>query len=308
MEELDLKELISIFLNKKYLIIIVMLIFAILGIVYTNKILTPLYQSSTTLVLVQIGSDNIAQQTSITTTDVTLNSKLVDDYREIAKSKTVASTVKDNLNLQQDITDIQESISVTAIAETEVIRITVTDSDPETAYAIANEVANVFKDKVNEIYKVSNVHILDKAEIPTEPSNIHLLKNIVIFMFVGLILVSAYILLVNMLDTTIKTDTDIEKALGLPVLASIVFTDENVKKKIKKKNNTSEIFDTNSDVQILYKNNSIVKNILNNNENENISAYSYLNGSSSGETNSQIDDFYKTVSESRKNKKRKGGN
>ena len=307
MEELDLKELISIFLNKKYLIIIVLLLFAIFGIVYTNKILTPLYQSSTTLVLVQIGSDNISQQTSITTTDVTLNSKLVDDYREIAKSKTVASTVKDNLNLQQSIEDIQESISVTAISETEVIKITVTNPDPELAYSIANEVATVFKDKVNEIYKVSNVHVLDKAEIPNEPSNIHLLKNIVIFMFVGFILVSAYILLVNMLDTTVKTDTDIEKTIGLPVLASIVLTDENVKKKIKKKNNTSELFETNSDVQILYKNNSIIKNVLNNTHDENISAYSYINGNTANENNNEIEDIYKSVNEARKNKKRKGG-
>ena len=306
MEELDLKELISIFLNKKYLIIIVLLVSAILGIIYTNNFITPLYQSSTTLVLVQIGSDNISQQSSITTTDVTLNSKLVDDYSEIAKSKTVASTVKNNLNLQQSIEDIQESVSVTAIAETEVIRITVTNSDPGLAYAIANEVATVFKDKVNEIYKVSNVHVLDKAEVPNEPSNIHLLKNIVIFMFVGFILVSAYILLINMLDTTIKTDLDIEKNLGLPVLASIVLTDENVKKKIKKNSNTSKVFENKFDDQILYKNNSIIKNTM---KEDNISAYSYIYGNSDNDSNEENnyslnDDINKT----KKNKRRKGCN
>ena len=306
MEELDLKELISIFLNKKYLIIIVLLVSAILGIIYTNNFITPLYQSSTTLVLVQIGSDNISQQSSITTTDVTLNSKLVDDYSEIAKSKTVASTVKNNLNLQQSIEDIQESVSVTAIAETEVIRITVTNSDPGLAYAIANEVATVFKDKVNEIYKVSNVHVLDKAEVPNEPSNIHLFKNIVIFMFVGFILVSAYILLINMLDTTIKTDLDIEKNLGLPVLASIVLTDENVKKKIKKNSNTSKVFENKFDDQILYKNNSIIKNTM---KEDNISAYSYIYGNSDNDSNEENnyslnDDINKT----KKNKRRKGGN
>ena len=306
MEELDLKELISIFLNKKYLIIIVLLVSAILGIIYTNKFITPLYQSSTTLVLVQIGSDNISQQSSITTTDVTLNSKLVDDYSEIAKSKTVARTVRDNLNLQQSIEDIQESVSVTSISEAEVIRITVTNSDPELAYAIANEVATVFKDKVNEIYKVNNVHVLDKAEIPNEPSNIHLLKNIVIFMFVGFILVSAYILLLNMLDTTIKTDLDIEKNLGLPVLASIVLTDENVKKKIKKNNNTSEEFENKSDAQILYKNNSIIKNTM---KEDNISAYSYIYGNSNNGSNEENNySINNDTNKAQKNKRRKGGN
>lgn len=307
MEELDLKELISIFLNKKYLIIIVLLIFAIMGIIYTSNFITPLYQSSTSLVLVQIAKDNSSESNSITATDVTLNSKLVEDYREIAKSKSVANKVKENLKLEQDISEIQKSISVTAISDTELIQITVTESDPELACKIANEVARVFRDKVSEIYNVSNVHVLDKAEVPTEPSNIHLFKNIVIFMFIGFILVSAYILLVNMLDTTIKTDTDIEKTLGIPVLASIVQTDESVKKKIKKNTNNSEsIEDSENNAQVLYKNNSIVKNMLNNKENDNISVFSYMNGDQLRNDLNNENDLL-SFSKTQNYKRRKGG-
>ena len=307
MEELDLKELISIFLNKKYLIIIVLLIFAIMGIIYTSNFITPLYQSSTSLVLVQIAKDNSSESNSITATDVTLNSKLVEDYREIAKSKSVANKVKENLKWEQDISEIQKSISVTAISDTELIQITVTESDPELACKIANEVARVFRDKVSEIYNVSNVHVLDKAEVPTEPSNIHLFKNIVIFMFIGFILVSAYILLVNMLDTTIKTDTDIEKALGIPVLASIVQTDESVKKKIKKNTNNSEsIEDSENNAQVLYKNNSIVKNMLNNKENDNISVFSYMNGDQLRNDLNNENDLL-SFSKTQNYKRRKGG-
>ena len=235
MEEIDLKELISIFMKKKILIIIVVLLFAIVGAIYTVRFIVPLYQSSTSLVLVQVGGDSQAETNSITTTDITLNSKLVDDYREIARSKAVANKVIENLNLQQSVSEIQKSISVTAIAETELIQITVTNKEAELAYRIATEVANVFMEKVNEIYNVSNVHILDAAEIPQEPSNIHLFKNVVIFSFVGAILVSAYILLINMLDTTVKSDLDIEKSLDIPVLASIVLTDDGAKKKLMKK-------------------------------------------------------------------------
>ena len=302
MEEIDLKELISIFLKKKLLIIIIVLLFAIVGAIYTTKFIVPLYQSSTSLVLVQVSNDNQAETNSITTTDITLNSKLVDDYREIARSKAVASKVIENLNLHQTVSEIQKSISVTAIAETELIQITVENEDPELAYRIATEVANVFMDKVNEIYNVSNVHILDKAEIPTEPSNIHLLKNIVIFAFVGAILVSAYILLINMLDTTVKSDLDIEKALNVPVLASIVFNDESSKKKNKSSNSSSsEKFNdgTDSNIKISYEHNSIVKNVVSNDKStDNISVYSYMNGEDSGSGNGD---------EHKDNNKRKGG-
>ena len=103
MEEIDLKELISIFMKKKILIIIVVLLFAIVGAIYTVRFIVPLYQSSTSLVLVQVGGDSQAETNSITTTDITLNSKLVDDYREIARSKAVANKVIENLNLQQSV-------------------------------------------------------------------------------------------------------------------------------------------------------------------------------------------------------------
>lgn len=233
MEEIDLKELLDMFLEKNFLIIVIVLIASILGAIYTTKILVPEYQSLTSLVLVQVGGENLGDTNSITTTDITLNANLVDNYREVAKSKSVASKVIENLDLNMSLSEVQDSINVTSITDTELIQIIVTHTDPELACNIANEVAKVFIEKVDEIYKVSNVHVLDVAEVSNKPSNVNLIKNIVIFAFVGFVLASAYILLVNMLDTTVKTDTDIEKALHLPVLASIVLTEENSKKKAR---------------------------------------------------------------------------
>ncbi len=234
MEELDLKELISMFLEKKLLIILVIIIFAIMGAIYTLKFIVPEYEASISLVLVQLGTEATTDSaTSISTTDITINSKLVENYREIAKSRVVADTVKQNLHLDIPTSEIQENIAVNSISDTELIRVTVTNKDPKLAYDIATEFAKVFADKVEGLYNIRNVHILDEAQIPQEPSNIHLSKNVLIFAFVGAILVFGYILLINMLDTTVKSDIDIEKALNLPVLASIALTDDNYKKKSK---------------------------------------------------------------------------
>lgn len=234
MEELDLKELISMFLEKKLLIILVIIIFAIMGAIYTLKFIVPEYEASISLVLVQLGTEATTDSaTSISTTDITINSKLVENYREIAKSRIVADTVKQNLHLDIPTSEIQENIAVNSISDTELIRVTVTNKDPKLAYDIATEFAKVFADKVEGLYNIRNVHILDEAQIPQEPSNIHLSKNVLIFAFVGAVLVFGYILLINMLDTTVKSDIDIEKALNLPVLASIALTDDNYKKKSK---------------------------------------------------------------------------
>ena len=234
MEELDLKELISMFLEKKLLIILVIIIFAIMGAIYTLKFIVPEYEASISLVLVQLGTEATTDSaTSISTTDITINSKLVENYKKKKKSRIVADTVKQNLHLDIPTSEIQENIAVNSISDTELIRVTVTNKDPKLAYDIATEFAKVFADKVEGLYNIRNVHILDEAQIPQEPSNIHLSKNVLIFAFVGAILVFGYILLINMLDTTVKSDIDIEKALNLPVLASIALTDDNYKKKSK---------------------------------------------------------------------------
>ena len=49
-------------------------------------------------------------------------------------------------------------------------------------------------------------------------------------MLIGIVVAAAYVLIINMLDTTVKTTEDIEKNIGLPVLASIpVYDFENGK-------------------------------------------------------------------------------
>lgn len=283
MEELDLKELISMFLEKKLLIILVVVIFALMGAIYTLKFVTPIYQSTTSLVLAQIGGDNSEESNSITSSDIALNTNLIDNYRVIAKSKSVAQEVIDNLNLDTTVEILRNRISVTTESDSEVIKITVADEDPELACKITTEVAEIFMGKVETIYKVNNITVLDKAEMETTPSNINLTKNIVIFAFVGGILIAGYILLINMLDTTVKTDTDIEKALDIPVLASIVLTDDATKKKfkahMKREDFTSKTAsepDEDDNIQVLYEHNSIVRNNRQTGEDEAVSMFTYM--------------------------------
>ena len=275
MEEIDLKELIGMFLEKKFLIIFVVILFAILGAVYTTRFITPLYESSTSLVLVQTGDAENSLE-SITTTDITLNSKLVDAYAVVAKSKRVANKVSENLKLNMSIDSLRQSITVSSASDTQNLKVSVKHENPEEACKIANEVAEVFIEEVTEIYKVKNLYILDPAEINSNPCNINLTKNVAIFAFVGAVLVAGYILLINMLDTTIKTDLDIEKAIAVPVLASIILVDENGKKKTKnnnrKKSNSNNSFG--SSVQFYYENNS---NSFQEEQDDNVSLFSYVN-------------------------------
>ena len=224
MEELDLKELFQIFWNKKIQIILIIAIFMVIGVIYSIGFVTPMYESYTTLLLVKGESEGTQHTTtsdSITTTDLTLNSKLVSTYRELIRSKDVLRQVISNLNININEDDIRNHITVTSVEETELIEITVQNEDPTYAAKIANEIAKVFTEKVAELYKINNVHIIDEAEIENTPSNINHVKDIVIFVAIGLVIAVMYVLIANMLDTTIKTAEDVEKLFKIPVLANI---------------------------------------------------------------------------------------
>ena len=231
MEELDLKELFSMFWNKKAEIALITLVLMVIGIVYSYFFITPIYKASTTLVLVQ-SSSTVSQtgDSAITSTDITMNSKLVSTYSELIKTNTVFGQVASNLNISdEEAKMIKKNISVSSVQNTEIIQITVKDEDPNKAATIANEIAKVFSEKIVEIYNISNLYLLDRAEAPTHASNINHTKDIIIFACIGLVIAAAYVLVASMLDNTIKTEEDIEKMGGLVVLTLIPDYEAEVK-------------------------------------------------------------------------------
>lgn len=220
MEELDLKELLQIFGEKKLQIILIIAIFVVIGIIYTMAFITPKYESLTTLLLAtNSSSDN---DSSITTTDVTLNSKLVGTYSDLVKSDKIVGKVISNLAIDATETSIKNNVTVSARTGSDIIEIKVKNENPELAAKIANELAKVFiEDAVKEYYGIENVHVVDEAKATKDPCNINHSKDVIIFGAIGLVIAIMYVLVSNMLDTTVKSAQDIERVTGFTVLASI---------------------------------------------------------------------------------------
>ena len=219
-DEIDLKQLLELFWNKKVLILIVVLIAVIMGYIYTSFLVKPKYTSSTTLILAQRNSADSTG--TITSTDVTLNDKLIDTYKEIATSNSVVRTVVSNLGLASTKeAELKKEVNVTAVNVTQILKISVTDSNADMATKIANEMGQLFSKRIADIYKIDNVSIVDEAETTGIPSNINHKKDMLLFLVGGIVVAVALVLLINMLDNSIKSSTDIERALNLNILAEI---------------------------------------------------------------------------------------
>lgn len=222
MEEINLESLIESIWSRKIWIIIIVCISLIIGWYYSYFMITPEYQSFTTLLLAQNTTNSDGTSGQITQTDITLNQKLISTYSALIKTKDVLEQVIQNLEIDITQEELKNNISVSAVSGTELIKITVKDENSENAAKIADEIANVFKERIaKDIYNINNIHIVEKAEVSNTPSNINHKKDLIFALGVGLVIVAIYIFIATLLDNTIKSIEEAERDTGIMVLGTI---------------------------------------------------------------------------------------
>lgn len=219
-EEIDLKNILQFFWDRKIGMAIIILICVILGYIYTTYFVSPVYTATATAILTS-NSETSDGQSAVTQSEVTLNNSLLSTYRGIATSDSVVNSVISNLGLNISADVLKNQISVSSKENTQIINISVSNANPNEAAKIANEIRRVFAERVSEIYDIDNIKPLDDAKVPTAPSNINHVKDILLFTAGGLVLAIIYVVIANFFDNTVKSSSDIEKAIGINVMAEI---------------------------------------------------------------------------------------
>ncbi|MBR1801847.1 hypothetical protein IJ768_01285 [Candidatus Saccharibacteria bacterium] len=217
MENINLREIISYLSQKIWLIVIILLVVFAGGEFYTALIKTPLYESSTNVVLIS----DTSTKSEITNNDVTLSNNLVKTYSEIVKSRNVLNQVINKLNLDISYEKLQSQVTVSSVTSTQLITIKVSDKDSKQAQKIANEIGTVFKSEIKSIYGIDNVQIVDQAVEANRAYNINLLKESIIYLILGLILGVGAAYLMYILDKTVKDTETVENKLGLTVIGVV---------------------------------------------------------------------------------------
>lgn len=215
MEEINLKEVYSYFKSRLLWMILAIVVIVIIGNVYTILTRVPMYQSNTTIVLVGESKKEYSQ------TDSQLNQNLIGTYSEIITSRKVLQQVIDNLKLKMTVDELSKKITTSSVEDTEIIRITVNNEKKKMAAEIANEVADVFSDEIQDIYNLENVAIIDKAEEADAPYNINYLKDNIIYLMIGVVLSFGVVFVMYYFDTTIKSSETVEEKLGLTVIGIV---------------------------------------------------------------------------------------
>lgn len=229
--EIDIRELFFALRSKIVVIILAGIIGATAAGLWSSFCIKPLYTTATKLYIIS--------RTSISTTisDLQLGTQLTKDYMILVKSRPVVEQVIENLGLEMSYEGLAGAISLENEADTRILTIKIANPDPYLAKEIVDEFAKVSAIQISKIMDVQKPTIVEEGHIEKVPSSPNVKKNTMLGGLLGLFIAAGIVILLYILDDTIKNTEDIEKYLGMNTLGMIPIEEGSLKqtRKIKRK-------------------------------------------------------------------------
>lgn len=215
---IDLKEIFWAIRKRLWLVILALVVGMAIGGSYSYFFIKPTY-SSTSLIYIDGGGS--LSSTISALTELQVGETLTKDYSVIIKSRPVLEEVIDNLGLEISYKQLSGLISVDAVTDTRIIRITVTAGDPQTAMRIVNEIDEVCIWRIQELISSVVPQVVEEGVVEPQkvaPSNS---KNALMCGILFALLVIAICVFEVIRDDSLRTNEDIVRYLDLPVLGEV---------------------------------------------------------------------------------------
>ncbi|MFA9559323.1 YveK family protein [Evansella sp. AB-rgal1] len=227
-ETISLQEIFETLKKRIVMIISITLLAVCASAAVSYFYLTPKYETSA-----QVLISRAATGSSILSAANPFDSdqRYISTYNVILKSPYILDQVSERMNGTVTRGQLNNQVSVSQEGNSQVVTIRVNSSNPAEAVEIANVTAEVFRQGVMDLLRIDNIHILAPAELynSSSPVSPNPTLNMAIAFVVGLMAAVGIAFLLEFLDNTIRTEEDVEKQLGLPVLGAITVMDQEQK-------------------------------------------------------------------------------
>lgn len=218
--EIDLLKLVKALWHRAWAIALAAVICASAAFSYAAFHITPMYQASA-LMYVNNSTVSLGSSFSISPGELAAAQSLVETYVVILKSRNTLNEVIERANLPYTYEQLNSMVSASAVNETEIFRVSVTNPDPRAAELIANTVADVLPEKIADIVDGSSVRVVDYAVVPRMSVSPNVTKYTAMGMLLGIFASCGIIVVLALMDTTISSEEYLLQNFDLPVLAVI---------------------------------------------------------------------------------------
>jgi len=215
---MSLQEILKIIKKRLWLITCVTIVGLGIAVTLSFYFIAPIYQAQTEIL---VNQKVTTQEGLWGVNEVDL--QLINTYNGIITSSALLNKVIDELELNISTEDLIDKMEVTNENNSKIVNIIVEDEDHQQAVKIANTVSEIFKEEIPSLMNVDNINILSAAKLSENPSPVKPNKplNIAIGAIIGLMLGIGLAFLLEILDSTIKDEKDIEEILGIPIMGLV---------------------------------------------------------------------------------------
>lgn len=217
-ESLTIQQIFRVLLKKWWIILISVIVCGSVAFAYSTYVVAPQYTSIGTLI---VNNKQSKETTAININDINASQKLVNTYAIILKSNAFVNRVKEKINLDYTVSQIQSMVTYSSVNNTEVLAVSVVSENPEHSAVISETVLDLATEEIGKYAEVGSVKILDHANLPVSPSSPNIPLNTLIGILLGAILSVLMIFVTEMMDTRIKSADDLGDRYTLPVLGVI---------------------------------------------------------------------------------------
>lgn len=219
--EIDLSKVLDAFKRFWALILVATLLCGAIGFVVSNFGMQKQYAASVKMIV------NTSADAELVSNDQVNSAKnLVSTYGVIITGSNVLTKVIQRLGLSTTYEELSKRISLNAVTDTQVFKVTATAPSVEEAKSIIEEIVNVAPAEVEATVDAGSCKVvsgIDYDESPVAPS---VKKYTAVAAFAGFLLSLAYALFRVLSKAYIVSDKDLQEQLQLPVLGVIPLLEE----------------------------------------------------------------------------------
>ena len=213
---MTLLELLSLLRQKLGLVIGLPAACALVAAAYCWGLMPDEYTAQTAIYALTTGSSQGSRATEeVTATDLSASQMLANDFAELVKNEQLQAATASALGL--DSLSAYD-ISVVSSTTTRIIKVSVTGEDADSVALVANELAEELGETAVRIMNIEAVNIINEAKVPHTPSGPRRTLYTMVAFMAGLFAAVAIVVVMDMLDTTVRSDVEAEQLLEAPII------------------------------------------------------------------------------------------
>lgn len=221
-EQLSIMNVVDMLLKKWYVLFIAAIIGGLCSYIFTDLFIQPKYSAGTTLYV----NASTKKTEEVSSSNIAASQQLVNTYAEILKARDFLDKIARDLDGKYTSNEIKSMLTMTSVNKTEVLSVVVKGTNKDDVYKIAQRLADYSTDELKNVVGAGSVTILESPLEPKNPVSPNVRANTLIGVLLGLLLAGLFIVVLDLLDTRIKSGEEFANNYEEPLLGEIPTLEE----------------------------------------------------------------------------------